>query len=104
MEPKTPSAFATPTTAWEVNMNADAASHALEKEVLRIRSDSKGLVERLIAELVESGRPIIVDCDINVITERRKTLADVSSSCYPNCDVEGGGKRKARLSWRRVLN
>jgi len=46
-----PSQFVTSTAAWEVIMNADAASHALEKEVPGIRDYSNHVVAASIIQL-----------------------------------------------------
>jgi len=50
-ETEDPSQFVTSTAAWEVIMNADAASHALEKEVPGIRDYSNHVVAASIIQL-----------------------------------------------------
>ncbi|CUS15645.1 unnamed protein product [Tuber aestivum] len=52
-----PSTFITPTAAWELIMNADAASHALEKEAPGIRNYSDSVVVKSIAALKKVGAP-----------------------------------------------
>ncbi|RPA98540.1 hypothetical protein L873DRAFT_1828579 [Choiromyces venosus 120613-1] len=56
-ETEDPSTFITPTAAWEVIMNADVASYALEKEIPGIRHYSNKVVATSITTLAEVGAP-----------------------------------------------
>ena len=57
-------------------MNADAASHALEKEIPRIRDRSNDLMKGLIVQLISVGAPSWGQ-DAHMITKWPKTVADV---------------------------
>lgn len=68
-------------------MNADAASHALEKEIPGIRDRSNDLMKGLIVELISVGAPSWGQ-DTNIITRWPKTVVDAypfqNKSYQPN--------------------
>ena len=84
-ETQDPSAFVTPAAAWEVIMNADAASHALEKEVPGIRNYSNRVVAASIASLAEVGAPSWGRAS-NLITAWPQTVAE---ACLSTSKSEG---------------
>ncbi|KAG0137827.1 hypothetical protein HOY82DRAFT_546819 [Tuber indicum] len=93
VETKDPSAFVTPTAAWEVIMDADAASHALEKEVPGIRYYSNSVVAASIAALAEVGAPSWGRAG-SIIAAWPQTVAE---ACRATSRGEGFQPEKERL-------
>ncbi|KAG0636267.1 hypothetical protein HOY80DRAFT_1011374 [Tuber brumale] len=92
-ETEDPSTFVTPTAAWEVIITADAASHALEKEVPGIRYYSNGVVAASIAALAEVGAPSWGRAG-NVVTAWPQTVAE---ACRATSRSEGFQPENERL-------
>ena len=92
-ETEDPSQFVTPTAAWEVIMNADAASHALEKEVPGIRNYSNRVMAASIAPLAEVGAPSWGRAS-DVVTSWPQTVAE---TCRATSESEGFPPDKERL-------
>jgi len=92
-ETEDPSQFVTPTAAWEVIMNADAASHALEKEVPGIRNYSNRVVAASIPPLAEVGAPSWGRAS-DVVTAWPQTVAE---ACRATSESEGFPHDKERL-------
>ncbi|PWW74724.1 hypothetical protein C7212DRAFT_353365 [Tuber magnatum] len=104
-ETEDPSVFVTPAAAWEVIMNADAASHALVKEIPRIRNYSNSVVAASIAALAGVGAPSWGHAS-NVVTAWPQTVAEACEATSKSegfqLDQEGLIFAQAKLSMLRA--